>query len=318
MNRTIRRFAACLFSSIVASFLLASQAAAVHHVREYVVPFVPGAARTAYRNTVITVTNHQGDPAPISINAYVNRSRTAQSCGNITDLAPNEIRRFTRNAGTLCVANDESADSYLRIRTVEGVHVEGFQVLAANRGNAFVPINVVSTEPAGPDGISIRTLTLQGTQNGQWRLSVGLRNSSGLWPDQLVACVHARSSNFRDTQLYNQPAANCALPNERLLGWVAAGYDYSSGIHILNFITQDGTHTSDIAHEDYPFSDLFYLLTPLTLRVCIHRLPTDGVLSPPFLCETFTRNLASNAQADSDPETPGATSPQDEAARTEN
>ena len=302
MNRTIRRFAACLFSAIAASFLLASQAAAVHHVREYVVPFVPGAARGAYQNTVITVTNHQGDPAPISINAYVNRSRTAQSCGDITDLAPNEIRRFHRNAGTLCVARDESADAYLRIRTVEGVHVEGFQVLAANRGNAFVPINVVSTEPAGPDGISIRTLTLQGTQSGRWRVSVGLRSSSGIWPNQLVACIHARSDDFRDTRLYGTPGENCALPNEQLLGWTT---QFNTGrSNILNIRTQDGTHTSEIAHQDLQLGDLFHQATPATVRVCIHRFPTDGVLPPPFLCDTVERVIAANAQADSEPEAP--------------
>lgn len=302
-------------AAFAALALLAGQAAAVHHVREYVIPFVPGADRTAYRNTVITVSNHQGDHAPISIKAYVNRSRTAQSCGDLTDLAPYEIRRFSRAAGNLCVAHDEPADSAVRIRTVEGVHVEGFQVLAPSRGNAFLPINVVSTEPAGPDGISIRTLTLQGTQSGRWRLSVGLRSSSGIWPGQLVACIHARSDNFRYTGLYGNPRENCALPNEQLLGWTTQ-FEIGDS-NILNIRTQDGTHTSEIAHVDL---DLHYFnqTNPATVRVCIHRFPTDGVLPPPFLCDTVERVIAANAQADSEPETPGTTAPPDDAARTEN
>ena len=304
-------------AAFAALALLAGQASAVHHVREYVIPFVPGTDRGAYRNTVITVTNHQGDPAPISMKAYVNRSETAQSCGDLADLAPNEIRRFHRNAGTLCVANDERADAYLRIRTVEGVHVEGFQVLAESRGNAFYPINVVSTEPAGPDGISIRTLTMQGTQDGTWRLSVGLRSSSGIWPDPLVACIHARSHEARDDGLFSQPARNCALSNEQLLGWEAPTSSTYSG-NTIDINTQDGTHTSEIAHSDFfaPSN-----VTRLTFRACIHSFPVgDGVLPPPFLCDTVSRDLAGNAQADSDPKTPApdATAPQPEAAREGN
>ena len=136
-------------AAFAALALLASQAVADSHIREYVVPYVPGADRATFRNIFIVVTNHKGQSAPISINAHVNRSGTAQSCGSLTNLAPFEIRRFARNAGTLCVARDEDADSSLRIRTVEGVHVTGYLVLDASRNNALVPLDVFNVTPAG-------------------------------------------------------------------------------------------------------------------------------------------------------------------------
>ena len=251
-------------AAFAALALLAGQAVADSHIREYVIPFVPGADRTAYRNTVITVTNHQPETAPISIFAHVNRSGSAQSCGSLRDLAPYEIRRFTRTAGTLCVASDEGADSSLRIRTVEGVHVEGIQVLAANRGNAFVPINVISTDPLpfGPDGISISTLTLHGTTSGYYRLNVQIRSSSGTWPGPMVACTHVRRADFQYTGLFDNHRRNCSLPNEQLRGWINPG----GNPQIIAIETHNGTRLSTVASMTYAaFRDH---LRPATYRAC--------------------------------------------------
>ena len=291
-------------AAFAALALLATQAVADTHIREYVIPFVPGTDRAAYRNTVITVTNHQPEAAPISIFAHVNRSGSAQSCGSLRDLAPYEIRRFHRNAGSLCVASDEGADSSLRIRTVEGVHVEGFQVLAANRGNAFVPINVISTEPLpfGPDGISISTLTLHGTtERNVYRLSVRIRSSSGAWPGPMVACIQARHNDPHYTGLNDNPALNCSLPAEQLRGWVHGSGHYGTGAprpNRIQIVTHDGTRLSEVASADYRVQG-YFLRDPLTYRACIHRAPVDGLLPAPITCETVTPSVpqADTAQA---------------------
>ena len=272
-------------TAFAALILLSSQAVANHHVRAYVAPYIPGADRAAFLNAFIILTNQQPVSAPISIKAYLNRDSTAQSCGSLPDLAPYEIRRYLRNAGTLCVARDESADSSLRIRTVEGVHVSGFLVLAADRNRMLIPMEIDSVEPEGPAGITFSRLTLQGLANGGYRLSIALRSSSGTWPYPLQACVQVRSADPRDTYLHNRPTRNCSLPNEQTRGWTApGGLGGGTRDSIIGIVTQRGSHTSAVASADY---DYYNPGTPPTYRVCIHRDSGD-VVPAPFLCDTVT------------------------------
>ena len=284
---------------IIAAFalafaLLATPAVADYHVDEYVVPFVPGAARTAYRNTFIVVTNQQGEPALIDIKAHVNRSVTSVSCGVLDDLAPFEIRRFARNAGTLCVAADEPEDASLRIRTAHGVHVTGYIVLSEARGNGFVPVDVISAEPAAPEGISFSRLTLQALTNRNYRLSVSLRSSSRSWPYEMVACVHARSDDINATHLYDNASHNCSLPNEQLRGWTAPrSPDFNTG-ELLGILTSEGTSISDVANRDYSHN----LRRPPIFRVCIHQAPDEGILPAPFLCDEVRAGSPAAAQQD--------------------
>ena len=183
MNRAIRRAVLGIFAAILGSFLLVNPATANHHVREFVAPYIPGTDRSAYGNAFIVVTNQQPVSAPISINAYVNQSGTAQSCGTLTDLAPYEIRRFARNGGTLCVARDESADSSLRIRTIEGVHVSGYLVLAADRNRMLIPMEIASVDPVPVLDTSMVTLTRRGNLGGIWIVVFGSVDSpnAGTW-----------------------------------------------------------------------------------------------------------------------------------------
>lgn len=281
-------------AAFAALALLATQAVADNHVREYVVPYVPGAERATFRNIVIVVTNHKGQSAPISINAHVNRSGRAQSCGSLTNLAPFEIRRLARNAGTLCVARDEGADSSLRIRTVEGVHVTGYLVLDASRNNALVPLDVFNVTPAGttptppeppeppaPEGISITGLTLEYTGR-RYRLSFRLRNSGDTWPGPLVACVHVRDRDSNETELFNG-SETCSLPNDDLRGWA----DVGGGATYLNITTQDGTQLSELVTDDYTLSR-DHRRDPLTYRVCINGPPVNDVIPPPITCDTVS------------------------------
>ena len=274
---------------IMAAFALAfalpaHHAAADGHVREYVMPFVPGAARTAYRNSFIVVTNMENQSALIDIKAHVNRSATSVSCGELEDLAPFEIRQFARNGGTLCVAADEPEDVSLRIRTVDGVHVTGYIVLSEARGNGFVPVDIIPTEPAGPEGITFSTLDVEGLTNGNYRVRIGLRSSSRTWPNALQACIHARTNDLLHTGLYDRPAVNCSLPNEQLRGWTIAG-DHIQGIE-----THEGSATSVVAtsEEFFVYGHPESPRNPPTYRVCISEARDDGRLPPPFLCDTVT------------------------------
>ena len=282
---------------IIAAFALAfalpaHHAAADGHVREYVMPFVPGAARIAYRNTFIVVTNMENQSALIDIKAHVNRSATSVSCGELEDLAPYEIRQFARNGGTLCVAADEPEDVSLRIRTVDGVHVTGYIVLSEARGNGFVPVDIIPTEPAGPEGITFSTLTLQGLTDGNHRLSVALRSSSRTWPYHMVACLHVRHTNPQYTGLYDDARRNCSLSNERVRGW-----QYPWAPQIIPIVTETGSATSEITRQDYA-GDVSYR-SPITYRVCISREPDDGLLPPPFLCKEVTLGAAAAQQDES-------------------
>ena len=280
---------------IIAAFALAfalpaHHAAADGHVREYVVPYVPGAERTGYRNTFIVVTNMENQSALIDIKAHVNRSVASVSCGELEDLAPYEIRRFARNAGTLCVAADESEDASLRIRTVDGVHVAGYMVLDAVRGNGLVPVAVIPAEPAGPEGITFSTLAVEGLQNGRYRVRVGLRSSSRTWPYPLRACIQARSNDPHNTGLYDRPAVNCSLPNEQLRGWTyPSGYD-SVYLSFMTIETHEGSATSVVAtsSEFKTTSSDDRPRKPPTYRVCIGEAREDGRFPPPFLCDTVT------------------------------
>ena len=261
----------------LAFILLPNPAAADNHVWEYVAPYIPGTARTAYHNIFIVLSNQQGDPAHLDIKAHVNGSDSSVSCGTLDDLGPYEIRRYARNAGTLCVASDESQDSALRIRTAEGVHVTGYLVLSDARNRALIPLDVARVEPAGPEGISISSLTVRGLADRRYyyRVSVRLRSSSGSWPYQMVACVQSRSSDFNRNRLFNDATRNCSLPNEQLRGWRSV-----HGQTYINIVTHEGTHTSEIASSDYAVDDTSFH-DPATFRVCINRVPVDGLLPPP-------------------------------------
>ena len=300
MKHAIRRAVLGIFTAILASFLLVNPATADNHVWEYVVPYMPGTARTAYHNTFIVLSNPQEVSAHLDIKAHVAGSESTVSCGTLDDLAPNEIRRYARNAGSLCVASDESRDSALRIRTAEGVEVTGYLVLSDSRNRALIPLDVNRVEPAPPEGISISSLTLQGLTSGRgrYRISVRLRSSSGSWPYRMVACSHARARDFNQDELFNNASRNCSLPNDQLRGWRPVSH---GGPQYLNIISHEGTKTSEIASGDYYFSDALYLYSPLTVRVCIHRVPVDGVLPAPILCRTVSTPATSrsNAQADS-------------------
>lgn len=282
---------------IIAAFALAfalpaHHAAADGHVREYVVPYVPGAERSAYRNTFIVVTNMENQNALIDIKAHVNRSVTSVSCGVLDDLAPFEIRRFARNAGTLCVAADEPADASLRIRTVDGVHVAGYMVLNAVRGNGLVPVAVIPTEPAGPEGITFSTLDVEGLTNGNYRVRIGLRSSSRTWPFPLRACVQARAVDPHHTGLYDDPGRNCSLPNERLRGWTRPGRYGHTPNQYRPIETHEGSATSVIAttleFQTSAFGHGEDSRNPPTYRVCIGEAREDGRFPPPFLCDTVT------------------------------
>ena len=306
MKHAIRRAVLGIFTAILASFLLVNPATADNHVWEYVVPYMPGTARTAYHNTFIVLSNPQEVSAHLDIKAHVAGSESTVSCGTLDDLAPNEIRRYARNAGSLCVASDESRDSALRIRTAEGVEVTGYLVLSDSRNRALIPLDVNRVEPAPPEGISISSLTLQGLTNRYHRVSVRLRSSSGSWPYRMVACMHVRTTDFTEDGLFNDASRNCSLPNEQLRGWNSPSGQY------LNIISHDGNKLSEIASVDYQLAGSggwgggTWLQSPLTVRVCIHSIPVDGVLPAPILCRTVSTPAASrsNAQADTETEAP--------------
>ena len=282
----------------LAFILLASPAAATHHIRAYVAPYIPGAARGEYSNAFIVVTNQQPVSAPISIKAYVNGSSTAQSCGTLTDLAPYEIRRFARGGGTLCVARAEPADYSLRIRTIEGVHVSGYLVLAADRNRMLIPMEIARTDPEGPEGISIGSLAVLGTTSGASRVSVRLHSASGHWPYPMQACVQIRTAdpNFRD--LVNNPPSNCSLPNEQVRGWYPG--------NITRIVTLEGSHSSEIAHMDMNLNSPGFFSDPVLLRVCINPLQEGGTVSRPILCWIITADgaVVRNVRANTAPDTP--------------
>ena len=116
-------------------------------VRAYIAPFIPGTAKRAFANAFIMVSNPQSVSAPIRLKAYINGNSSAQECATQPDLRPYEIRRFVRSDGTLCVARDEPSDFSVRIRTVEGVQLSGFIVLAADRNRMMIPMEIGSVEP---------------------------------------------------------------------------------------------------------------------------------------------------------------------------
>ena len=179
----------------LAFILLATPAAATHHVRAFSAPFIPGAARGGYSNAFIMVTNQQSVSAPLHLKAYVNGNSTAQECATQPDLRPYEIRRFTRSAGTLCVASDEQSDFSVRIRTIEGVQLSGFLVLAADRNRMLIPMEIGSVQPEGPEGISIGSVAVLGTDSHYSRVRVTLHSITGLWPYPMQLCVQRRHRN---------------------------------------------------------------------------------------------------------------------------
>ena len=283
------RFIMAAFAFAFAFALPAHHAVADGHVREYVVPYVPGTDRASYRNTFIVVTNMENQTALIDIKAHVNRSVTSVSCGVLDDLAPYEIRRFARNAGTLCITPGETSDASLRIRTVDGVHVAGYMVLSDVRGNGLVPVAVIPAEPAGPEGITFSTLAVEGLQNGDYRVRVGLRSSSRTWPTPLRACIQARANDPHYTGIYNNPERNCSLPNEQLRGWTQPSRTRLRS-SFLTIETQEGSATSVVAtSREFETRDSPSLpRNPPTYRVCVGEAREDGRFPPPFLCDTVS------------------------------
>lgn len=280
MRTTKQTLAALAVFAALAPLATSPPAAANHHVREYVVPFIPGEGRNNYSNVIIMVSNPQPKTATISMKAYVNRDSTAQSCDSIPPLEPYEIRRFARHSAGLCVSRGETKDFSLRIRTIEGVLLSGFIVLNPARGWSHVPMVIASVEPDGPDGITFSSLTLDRLASGDYRLSVALGSSSGLWPYTLRACVQTRMQDAATTELFDDPSHNCGLSNEQVRGW---GQMKNTMGTFLNINTESGSQTSATASFDYERRG--GQAVPLTYRVCISRHDDDDdVVSTPFMC----------------------------------
>lgn len=295
MKHAIRRAVFGIFTAILASFLLVNPATADHHVRAFSAPFIPGAARGAYSNAFIMVTNQQSVSAPLHLKAYVNGDSMAQECATQPDLRPYEIRRFARSGGTLCVARDEQNDYSIRIRTIDGVQVSGYLVLAADRNRMLIPMEIGSVQPEGPEGISIGSVAVLGTNTRFSRVRVTLHSTSGLWPYPMQLCVQRKVRNPNYVGIINDASYNCALPNEVVRGWIYGNIYYNTAL----FVRQNDSNTSLIANVDTDIRTALnevepidggrqHLSSPILLRVCINPLEEDGTVLHPINCRIIT------------------------------